>query len=204
MKKYLVEFLGTFFLVLVVALSGNIFAIGAVLAAVIYVGASISGAHFNPAVSLAVWMQKKITTSDLGQYIIYQMLGGLLAAATSFFILESKFLPTAGQGIEWWQAALAEGLFTFLLAFTVLRVALAKSAQGNQYYGLAIALTVVAGGLSVGAISGAAFNPAVGISPLLFDLASINEHWSNIALYLVGPLAGGVLAGITFNYLESK
>lgn len=204
MNKYVVEFLGTFFLVLTVALSGNIFAIGAVLAAAIYLGGSVSGAHYNPAVSLAVWMQKKLSNAEFGQYVLFQMLGGLVAAAVAYFLVDSKFLPTAGQDIDWWKAVLAEGLFTFLLALTVLQVAIAKSTQGNQYFGLAIALTVIAGGLSVGAISGAAFNPAVGVSPLLFDLASINDHWSNIALYLVGPLAGGALASLVYGYIQGQ
>ncbi len=202
MKKYAVELLGTFFLVLTVAMSGNIFAIGAVLAAIIYIGAPVSGAHFNPAVSLAIWMQKKISSLELGRYVVAQMIGGLLAAAVSFFILSQKFIPAPGESVNWLTAVSAEIIFTFLLAFTVLNVALPKKAQGNQYFGLAIALTVVAGAFCVGSISGAAFNPAVGISPLLFDLSNISQYWSGIGLYLVGPLVGGALASLAYTQLK--
>src|SRR6266480_3189969 len=81
-QKYLIEFIGTFFLVLVVGLSGgNALAIGGVLAAMVYMGGYVSGGHYNPAVTLGVWWQKKIPAKEAGWYILTQLLAAIVAAA---------------------------------------------------------------------------------------------------------------------------
>jgi glycerol uptake facilitator-like aquaporin len=203
MKRYIVEFIGTFFLVLTVALTGNPIAIGAVLVALVYMGGYISGAHYNPAVTLALWVNKKITSERATYYIVIQMLAGIVASGVYFFIQNKMFLPELGQGVSGISALSIEVLFTFLLASVVLHTAATEKTKGNQYFGLAIGLTVLAGAFAGGPISGGAFNPAVGISPLLFDITHIQDHMINVVIYLIGPIVGGMLAGLVYKFLLS-
>ncbi len=198
MRELLIEFIGTFFLVLIVALTGNPLAIGAILIAMVYMGGYISGAHYNPAVTLAVWMNKGIKTELALKYVGVQLLAGILASAVYFLVTKSYFIPSPATTTSPWVALLCEILFTFVLATVVLHVAASKESQGHDFYGLAIGLTVMAGAFAVGAISGGAFNPAVGIAPQLFDLGHLGSHISNILLYLIGPLGGGALAALVY------
>ncbi|MCA9834539.1 MAG: aquaporin [Thermomicrobiales bacterium] len=200
-RKLLVEFIGAFFLISAAGMGGG-FAAAAALALAIYGGAHISGGHYNPAVSLAMLMQKKLSPVEFGGYVVAQLLGGIAAGALVYTLLDTKFIPGAADGVSWGKAVLAEAVFTFLLVYTVCQVALPKKVDGNQYYGLAIGLTVVVGAMAVGNISGAALNSAVGIGPLLFDIANIGDHMSNVTLYLVGPLLGGAVASLVHTVVQ--
>ncbi len=200
-RKLIVEFIGAFFLITAAGMGGGM-AAAAALALAIYAGAQISGGHYNPAVSLAMLLQKKLTPAEFGGYVGAQVLGGVVAGAVIYTLTDAKFLPGAAEGVSWGKAALAEAIFTFLLVFTVCQVALPKKVDGNQYYGLAIGLTVVVGALAIGGISGAALNTAVGIGPLLFDIANIGDHMSSLSLYIVGPLVGGALASIVHTVVQ--
>src|ERR1051325_1954067 len=93
MKNYIVEMIGTFFLVLTVGLAGNPIAIGAVLIAMVYMGGYISGAHYNPAVTLAAMMRKKITPKDAAAYMGAQFVGAILAAFVYYAVKGSTFAP---------------------------------------------------------------------------------------------------------------
>jgi aquaporin Z len=201
MKKYLVEFIGTFFLVLTIGLSQNALAIGAVLAAMVYMGGYISGAHYNPAVTLAVWLRTKMETTEALMYMWYQLLGAVGAALVYWLIKGSSFTVRPGDGVSFGVALLAEALFTFALASVVLHTAVTAKTKGNDYYGLAIGLTVLAGAVSVGAISGGAFNPAVGVGPILVDVSNWSTNFPNLILYLLGPGLGAALAALTHRYL---
>lgn len=204
MKKYLIEFIGTFFLVLTIGLSGNPIAIGAVLAAMVYMGGYISGAHYNPAVTLAIWMQKKIETSQCCLYMLAQ-LAGALAAAGAYQMVHSGTMSVApGTGTGFGAALLVEIIFTFALVSVVLHTAVSQKVKGNDYYGLAIGLVLMVGAFAGGAISGGAFNPAVGIGPNLFDLNTLGDHFSRIWLYLIGPFIGGFLASLLFSKTQTK
>ncbi len=198
MQRYSIEFIGTFFLVLVVALTGNPLAIGAILVAMVYMGGSISGAHYNPAVTLAVWLRGKIKGAEALRYMLVQLAGGVAAAATYYAINGTHFAAAPGRGVSWLAAFLVELLFTFALASTVLRTAVDPATTKNQYYGLAIGFVLMAAAFAGGAISGGAFNPAVGAGPLLFDLMHLHQHLSQLWLYLAGPLAGGALASLLY------
>lgn len=195
MKKLLVEFTGTFFLVLVVALSGNPVAIGLILAAMVYMGGYISGAHYNPAVTLGLWVSKKISGNDAIRYIASQLFGGIAASAVYTYIKKGFFLPAPGPQVSWMTAFVVEALFTFALVSVVHHVAATEKTKGNEYYGLAIGMTLLAAATAGGPISGGAFNPAVGVSPLLFDVSGIAAHLGTILLYAAGPLTGGAIAG---------
>ena len=201
MKKYSVEFIGTFFLVLTVALSGNPIAIGCILTAMIYMGGYISGAHYNPAVTIGLFVSGTIKWEEARKYIAAQLLGGFIAAGIYACIKQDFFLPSPAPDVSLLAAFIVEVLFTFALVSVVHHVAVNPKVKGNQYYGLAIGMTVLAAATAGGPISGGAFNPAVGVSPLIFDIASIPAHAPTILLYIAGPLVGGALAGLLYKQL---
>lgn len=202
MNKYITELLGTFFLTLVAALTGNPLAIGAVLMVVIYMGGHVSGAHYNPAVSLGVFIRGKMEAKNLMPYVIFQIVGAFLAALVYNLIIEKTTAPAPGPGMVVWKAVAAEILFTALLVLVVLNVATAKSTAGNQYFGLAIGFTVMASAFAVGPISGAAFNPAVAIGLVAMDAIKGGSSLGYIWIYIVGPLAGGALGAFIFKMMN--
>ena len=203
MKKFMTEFIGTFFLVLTIGLTvipGNAgviapLAIGSVLMALVYAGGHISGAHYNPAVTLAVLIRGKCTLSEAPIYLVAQIGGAAAAAFTAQFLVGPG---TAAETIDVNKSLVAELLFTFALAYVVLNVATAKGTSGNSFYGLAIGFIVMAGAFSVGSISGGAFNPAVAIAAPLMGLMD----WNNIWIHISADFAGGALAAIVFNMLN--
>ncbi|HKQ56569.1 MAG TPA: aquaporin [Candidatus Eisenbacteria bacterium] len=204
MKNYLTEFIGTFFLVLTIGLaviSGSTlapFAIGAALMVMVYMGGHVSGAHYNPAVTLAVWMRGKHPASQIVPYWIAQVAGAIVAAFVVHIMTGRTFAPAPSPMASGFQAVMAEILYTFALALVVLNVATAKQTAGNSYYGLAIGFTVAAGAVAGGPVSGGAFNPAVGVGPIIISAAMGGGGFEHLWLYLVGPFAGGALASIVF------
>lgn len=201
MKKYLIEFIGTFFLVLTIALTGNPIAIGVILTAMIYMGGYISGAHYNPAVTTAVWVRGKIDSMTALRYMGIQVVAGLVAALVFYLIKGTMFIPA--PSIAGYSIPLAvEIIYTFALASVVLHVATSKRTDGNQYFGLAIGLTVMAAAFAGGPISGGAYNPAVAIGPYILE--GMTATSSNVLIYILGPLAGGALAGYVYRYIEQE
>lgn len=203
-KKLLTEFIGTFFLVLVIALTGNPLAIGGVLVAVVYMGGYISGAHYNPAVTLALWVNKKLSDEAATKYVISQVLGGFTAAFVYALISGKSFIPAPGLGVTFLSAVLVEALFTFLLATVVLHVAATVKTRDNNYFGLAIGFTLMVAAFAGGAISGGAFNPAVGVGPILYNFASAESNINNLLLYIIGPGIGGLSAGFLYKFLADE
>lgn len=203
MKKLLVEFIGTFFLVFVVLLSGNPLAIGCILMVMVYMGGHISGAHYNPAVTLAVLVRGRIKMNEAIMYMVIQILGAIVAAVGYYLVYGKTAAPAPAPGFNIIKPLLIEVIFTFALASVVLNSATSKNTAGNSFYGLAIGFTVLAAAFAGGPISGGAFNPAVGTGPILIDTI-IGHHDSikNIWIYLVGPFVGGGIAGLVFNYLN--
>ena len=199
MKKYIVEFIGTFFLVFTVGMavhSGSPLAplaIGASLMVMIFAGGHISGGHFNPAVTLAVWLRGKCPAKDVTPYWIAQFAAGLIAA-----LLVVKLHGHATAAVHGMRSsAVVEFLFTFALAWVVLQTATSKGTTGNSFYGLAIGFTVLVGAVSVGPISGGAFNPAVGLGVFTMGFESAKQ----LCVYLGADLAGGAVAALAFKSL---
>ncbi|MEI6531244.1 MAG: aquaporin [Chlamydiota bacterium] len=195
--RYITEFIGTFFLVLTVGMtvlephSAGLFAplaIGLVLAVMIYAGAHISGGHYNPAVSLAVFLRKKLSLKDLMLYWGVQFLAAIVAAYVTTYLKGQPL--TAPLHLDTTKALLAEFLFTFALCYVVLNLTTLKATKDNCFYGLAIGFTVVVGAYAVGAISGAAFNPAVALSIALINFIS----WSSIWVFFVASIAAALAA----------
>ena len=208
MKKLLTEFLGTFFLVLIIGLAVTTgtpmppLTIGVGLAVLVYMGGHVSGAHYNPAVSLAAMLRGKLPAADLVPYIVAQVLGALAAAAMVHVIMGQTFAPAPAVGQGFVAPLLVETLFTFLLVLVVLNTATHPATKGNSFYGLAIGGAVMAGAFVGGGISGGAFNPAVGIGPILVHAVTGGGSFANLWLYLVGPLLGGVLAAVVYGVQE--
>ncbi len=204
MKNYLTEAIGTFFLVLTIGLTvlgGTIFAplaIGSALMVMVYMGGHISGGHYNPAVSLAVMMRGKLEKKELVPYWVSQIVGAFLAAVVVYLIVGQTFAPAPGDGATALGALLIEFLFTFALCLVVLNSATASGTAGNSFYGLAIGFTVMVGAFAGGDISGGAFNPAVGIGPILMNAMAGDGSFGNLWLYLAGPLLGGAVAAAVF------
>lgn len=209
MKKYIIECIGTYFLVLIIGLTGNPIAIGIGLSILVYMGAHISGAHYNPAVSLAMIIRGEITIMECLKYILSQCIGAF-AGAYSIVLLGADTLSVVSNTDSMTSFFMAEIIFTFLLVFVILNVATHPDTKNNQYYGLAIGLTVAAGAFSVGEISGAVFNPAVSFGPSLLSLINPDLEFSNLVshnffiYYLSATAIGSVLAGLLFNYLLKK
>ena len=204
MRKLVMELIGTMFLVMAIGLTGNPLAIGMMLMVMIYMGGHISGAHYNPAVSLAVLLRGKLEARDFVPYVVAQCLGAVLGASVCYFLQGETFAPAPGEGVSFLQALGAEILFTFALASVILNVATTKKLEGNYIYGLAIGSTVAASAFAVGGISGGAFNPAVGIGPIVFSAIAGEGGFGNLALYIIGPLVGGALAAIVFKFLQPE
>ncbi len=204
MKKYLVEFIGTFFLVFTVGMavrSGSALAplaIGASLMVMIFAGGHVSGGHFNPAVTLAVFLRGKCDKSDVVPYWLAQFVAGLVAALLVNFLYAGR--PAIGAVHNVPASLIVEFLFTFALAWVVLNVATAKATAGNSFYGLAIGMTVMTGAVAVGGISGGAFNPAVGLGVVVMGLENLNQFW----IYLGSDLLGGAVAALTYKVVNGS
>ena len=204
MNKYLVELVGTFFLVFTIGCTvvGNgagalaPLAIGSALMVMVFAGGHISGGHYNPAVTLGVWLRGKCEVKDVAPYMIFQVIGSVFAA------LAVKYLKTGAavtpMSLNTLPALLAEFLFTFALVFVVLNTATAKGTAGNSFYGLAIGFTVMSGAYAVGNISGAALNPAVAVGISVIGLAA----WPSIWVYWLAEFAAGAAAALLFKVVN--
>ena len=204
--KLLTELVGTFVFFSVIALSGKAgplapLAIGAALMVMVYMGGHISGAHYNPAVSLAAFLRGKLNGPELVMYWLTQLVAAVLAFSFG------NALVGAGGGIHpmtgTWQSLGVETVFTAALALVVLNVAATDATAGNSYYGLAIGFTVAAGAIVAGHISGAAFNPAVAFGATFSSAVYGTGGWGDLWIYIVAPLVGGAIgAGVHWMQIE--
>lgn len=200
MKRYVTEAIGTFFLVFAIGMTAVLgtamapLAIGATLMVMVYMGGHVSGAHYNPAVTLAVYMRGAVEKGDVLPYIVAQIIGSWLAAGSVYIITGATFAPAPGATFGTGPVLLAEFLATFALVLVILNVATSEATEGNSYYGLAIGFTVMAGAYAVGPVSGGAFNPAVGIGPAVVDTLAGDGTLGNVWYYLVGPILGAAAA----------
>ncbi|HEX3443982.1 MAG TPA: aquaporin [Chthoniobacterales bacterium] len=206
-RAYCAEFIGTFFLVLTVCIAGVLgyagpyapIAIGATLMVMVYATGYVSGGHLNPAVTVAAWVRGKLPSREVLPYIVAQLLAGILAALVAK-IFARPGIQVSVMTFPIYPAIFAEFLYTFALCYVVLNVATAEPNHGNGFYGLAIGFTVTVGVFTVGKISGGAFNPAVAAG--LTTIGSVSPLSSGI--YYIGDLAGGVIAGLVFDLLNSQ
>ena len=200
--KLITEFIGTFFLTLTICTAAAFgtagsyapFAIASTLMVMIYAGGHVSGAHYNPAVTISIYLRGACDKSEVAPYIASQVVAGAMGAMVASNVL----MPDGEVGplvMDTGPAFGAELMFTFALAYVILNVATSESTDGNGYYGAAIAFVVLAGALTVGPISGASFNPAVTASLISAGVMGVADSW----VHLVPQLIGGVLAALVFN-----
>lgn len=208
-KKYIAEFIGTFFLLLTIFMvayskvSADLqpIAVGTMLIAMVYAVGHISGAHFNPAVTLAFLLRGKIDIKNAGFYMGAQILGGIAAALLASVLISAKppIMPIVlpPQYFSMIPALLSELVGTFALTWVILNVATAKALEGNAFYGIAIGLTLTALIYTLGSVSSSIFNPAAAIATCIVQF----NAWNNLWIYLVGNLIGGALAALVFKYV---
>ena len=204
MDKYVTEFIGTFFLVLTIGCTvipgaaGVIppLAIGSALMVMVFAGGHVSGAHYNPAVTLGVWIRGRLGAGAVLPYCTAQVVAAVVASLTATFLVGS---PTAGAATPpVARAFVAEFLFTFALVYVVLNSATSKDTSGNSFYGLAIGFTVMTGAFAVGGISGGAFNPAVAVGLGIMRLIPTPSIW----IHILADLAGGATAAVAFRVIN--
>jgi aquaporin Z len=221
-----IEFIGTYFLVLVASLAINDssiggtsvaslayapFAIGSILMVLVFLGGHISGGHYNPAVSFGVFCtgRGKMSFGSLLAYWFVQFTGGFLAAWVGYGLRPEGFgapYPKAGADFSNFQAIVAELMFTFVLVSVVLNVATTESQKDNSFFGLGIGFTIIASGYAIGPISGAVLNPAVGFGLTLVAnlFESDSSNFKDLYMYFLAPLLGGFLAAVIFRITNPK
>lgn len=211
-RKLIAEFIGTFFLTLTVCMSAYAkvsadlqpLAIGVILIGLIYAGGYISGAIFNPAVTLAVFLRGRLNLKEAGTYMVAQFSGGAAAALVTIALTSAKPIvfpiepPPQYFGIM--PAVVAEILGAFALVWVVLNVATSKNIEGNSFYGLSIGFTLTGLIYTLGSVSGSVFNPAVAVAS---DIAQLGI-WSNLWIYLIGGFGGAALAAIVYKYVNPE
>jgi aquaporin Z len=205
----LTEFVGTFFLtltigfVVVAGLPAGAIAIGSVLMALVYMGWHVSGAQYNPAVTLALVIRGDFPASRAPGFIGAQCAGAGVAAFAVAHLTGSTFALTPGVGTGAGVALAVEVLFTFLLMIVIFNVAVTPRTAGNSFYGLAIGFTITGAAFAGGPLSGGAYNPAVGIMPGLVEWLLAGGTAAPYWLYLAGPLVGAFLAVPLFTLQEA-
>lgn len=210
-KALIAEFIGTFTLVFIgvgaIAMasdgSAGLLAIALAhgLALVVMISAlgAISGGHFNPAVSIGLWLAGKISAPTFVAYVIAQVLGAAAAAALILVALPDQVravsvgTPALAAGVGSASALILEAVLTFFLVFVVYGTAVDRRAP--KLGGLFIGLTVTMGILVAGPVTGGALNPARHLGPALF---AGGEFLAQTWLYWVGPLLGGAVAGVLY------
>ncbi len=201
MRNYITEFIGTFFLVLTIGLTREPVYIGVMLMAMVYMGGHISGAHYNPAVSIAMIYRGLLTAKEAIKYILSQLAGAFLAALTVNWFIGDVMQVAPSNTASVMQILVVEAIFTFALMLVILNVATHPKTAGNSYYGLAIGFTIMAAAFAGGGISGGVYNPAVGTGPILVDvILGDGKTLANLWYYFVGPIFGAMAATCVYEF----
>jgi MIP family channel proteins len=222
-QKFVAEFLGTFALVFFgagsicadrylqgsngsVGLLGIALAHGLAIAIMVSALGHISGGHFNPAVSIGLWVTKRIGTMEVFLYWAAQLLGGIAAAFLLKAIIPEETwravalgTPELVRDFSRLSAMILEAVATFFLVFVVFATAVDERGAFRSIAGFGIGLTITLGYLVIGPLTGAAMNPARAFGPAL-----ASNHWTNWGVYWIGPLAGGFLAGLLYESIYLK
>jgi aquaporin Z len=153
----------------------------------IYCGKGISGSHYNPAVTVSIYYRGYCSKRELQYYVFFQLLGAVIASILYYYLL----IPT-DVNYEIFElkmsALISEFIFTFLLVFVILNVATLDATKENYYFGFAIAFVVFLGGILVGGISLASFNPAVTSALIIIGKINLLDSWIHIIPQLLSAL----------------
>lgn len=203
MRAYITEIFGTMFLMLAIGISVLMvelesvspFTIGTMLVIVVYAGGPISGAHYNPMVTLSLAIRGALPWSRVPAYMLAQVIGVSLSLLPISYFVSHESQSASDFRID--QIFAAECLFSFLLSFVICCVATNRRTKGNSYFGLAIGMTVTVSAILIGGISGAAINPAVTLGLLAIRKLAPEMLW----IYLAAQFLGGILSGFLAKYM---
>lgn len=213
MRKYTAEAIGTFAIVFcgtgaiiinqeannVITHAGIAITFGFIVMSMIYALGNISGAHFNPAVSVAFVIAKKFPAKQLLPYIISQLTGAIAASITLKLLFPSnQFLGTTLPAGSDLQSFILEFILTFLLMLVILNVAHGSKEQG-MFAGLAIGSVILLEAMFAGPVCGASMNPARSIAP-----AIISAHTEHLWIYIAAPFAGAITAVFIWKYISAN
>jgi aquaporin Z len=201
MKRYVMEGIGTFFLTLAISLTGHPIAIGLMLMAMIYVGGHVSGGHYNPAVSLVMFLEKSLSLHGLFRYWAAQSAGATAALFLFMMITNNMFVPEMASGTSTFAAMAIEALFVLVLCWVVLVMLMSNNYKASSiHHGFIIGLT-----LTAIAFIGGLFNPAIAVGSIICNVIKVGTmaDMPNIMVYVVAPLAGGLAASYLFNASHS-
>ncbi|MFI5333463.1 MAG: aquaporin [Candidatus Babeliales bacterium] len=199
MRRYAVEASGAFFLMFAIAFCGHPLAIGLIFMAMVFIGSHISGAHFNPAVSLAMWVRGSLSTKDLPYYMIAQTVGATLAAALFYGMSGTPFAWDIPAAANLFVMCIPELLLTSLFCLVILVVSTAREFQSIKYFGYVQGLTLV----GLAAFGSGFFNPAVALGALIVRGAvtmCFMPLWKLAVIYVVTPLVAGAAAAYKFKF----
>lgn len=205
-KKYTAEFIGTFAMVFCgtgamtineitggeVTHVGIAITWGLIVMAMIYAFAETSGAHFNPAVSIAFAYAKKFSWKEVPKYVIAQVLGALLASGILWFLFpDSEFYGATIPTLDVWRAFVLELLLTYFLMLVIINVSTGSKEVGMMA-GIAIGGVILLEAMFAGPMTKASMNPARSIAP-----AIVSGHYEHLWLYLLAPILGALLAVVS-------
>lgn len=198
MKKYIMECIGTMFLVISMILIANPIAIGAMFVGLVYIGAHVSGGYYNPAITLALWLRGTLKSKVIIGYMFAQLFGAFLGVGFYFWMSGKKYLIMPTVGLVWWKWFALELLLTLFLCLVVLAVTTGKKVKNNNVYGLIIGFALLAI-----AFVGGKYNPAISLAPALFDAC----FWSFVSIVYVpthffASFLGGALSFYVYKYLN--
>ena len=180
-----------------------------IIAAVIYSLGRVSGAHINPAVTIALWATKRFPAAEVGPYIVAQLLGATVGSGLFLACVGSDAAIVGGMGatapfpgISYGQAILAEAIGTFVLMLVIMGIAVDERAPPG-FAGLVIGLTVGGIIITIGNMTGSSLNPARTFGPYVIDSMYGINLWQFFPIYIIGPIAGAVAAAFLYDYLSS-
>lgn len=225
MRAVVTELVGTWLFItsigLAIANAGEFapLVIGFALAVLVFMGGNISGAHYNPAVTLGLFVNGQVGFITWIAYTVAQVVGAFAGAATSALILSNinpadaanaithSFAVAPNPDASLLAVLLVEAIFTFTLMLVIFNVAVSAKATPNSYYGLAIGLTIVVAAYVGGSISGGAFNPAVATGSIVYDALFADgigggNIKDNLLMYWAAPCAGAIIAALFFAWQD--
>jgi glycerol uptake facilitator-like aquaporin len=204
MQAFVTEAVGTFFLVMVFGISGDPLAVGLTLMALVYIGYPNSGAHFNPAISLAFFLKKKLSFSELIGYLFCQIIGAFFASYVIYEFANSVFYLEPPVDTDLYEQVFSELFFTAIFVSVMLSLTLSNLHRKNQFMGLIVGLTFTGMLMAASPLSAGVLNPAFSAGSALFDFVKGGDSYIYSVLFIMSPLAGGALAAFTSTYFNSR
>ena len=202
MRHYFVELMGTFFLTLAVAITGNPIAIGFMFMAMYYIGEGVSGGYYNPALAVAAWMRGVLKVDELLIYAAVQSVGAFLGIWFFKALTGNVFMPDVMADLSMGLAIFVEVLLALVFALVLLTVATSKEYKGSVVNGAVMGLTLAA----VLYIGSGIVNPAIAVGAYLGQVFSDGGALSRelLFVYICSPLVGGAFAALVYDYIHKK